>query len=75
MYPGEDYDQNNYPEYYYANKLFTTMAYATFWDKDLDKYEGDDAKYVSQSYNLGALPDYIKWDRLDCYLATKLVSR
>ena len=62
MYPGEDYDQNNYPEYYYANKLFTTMAYATFWDKDLDKYEGDNAKYVSQSYNLGALPDYIADD-------------
>ena len=62
MYAGEDYDQNNYPEYYYANKLFTTMAYATFWDKDLDKYEGDNAKYVSQSYNLGALPDYIKTD-------------
>ena len=60
MYPGEDYDQNNYPEYYYANKLFTNMAYATFWDKNLDKYEEDDAKYVSNSYNFGALPDYVK---------------
>ena len=55
----EDYDQNNYPEYYYANTLFTTMAYATFWDKNLDKYEENDAKYYSSSYNLGALPDYI----------------
>ena len=55
----EDYDQNNYPEYYYANTLFTTMAYATFWDKNLDKYEENDAKYSSNTYNLGALPDYI----------------
>ena len=62
MYPGEDYDQNNYPEYYYANKLFTVMGYAHFWDKDLDKYEEGDAKYQSQSYNLGALPDYIALD-------------
>ena len=32
-------DTPGYAESYYANGLFTTMAYATFWSKDVDIYE------------------------------------
>jgi len=32
-------DTPGYAESYYANGLFTAMAYATFWSKDVDIYE------------------------------------
>ena len=40
-------DEELYPEYYYANSLFTAMAYAEFWSKDIDKYAENDPKYGS----------------------------
>ncbi len=53
----EDYDQNNYPEYYYANRLFTVMGYAEFWDKGIDKYaEGEPKYYKHLVYSL--VPQY-----------------
>ena len=53
----KDYDQNNYPEYYYANNLFTVMGYAEFWDKDIDKYaEGKPKWGGSSAYSV--VPQY-----------------
>ena len=53
----QDYDQNDYPEYYYANRLFTVMGYAEFWDKDLDKYAEGIPKY-SDSGAFSVVPEY-----------------
>ena len=43
----KELDEELYPEYYYANSLFTSMAYAEFWSKDTDKYAENDPKYGS----------------------------
>ena len=47
-------DVGYYTESYYANTLFTQMAYATFWDKNLDIYSlgNKDGKYSSQVLSL-----------------------
>ena len=48
----KELDEELYPEYYYANSLFTTMAYAEFWSKDTDKYAENVPKYGSTVYSV-----------------------
>ncbi|MDA8852715.1 hypothetical protein N9I63_04935, partial [Hyphomicrobiales bacterium] len=48
----KELDEELYPEYYYANSLFTSMAYAEFWSKDTDKYAENDPKYASTVYSV-----------------------
>ena len=72
-------DKPGYADSYYANSLFTVMAYAAFWSKEVDIYELDpQGKYSSYAYSIsgifkesryGTTEDYIidqpSWGRDD----------
>ena len=47
----------DYADSYYANTLFTTMAYASFWSKDLDIYELEpqSGQYDSKVFSISGI--------------------
>ena len=49
-------DTPGYAESYYANSLFTVMAYAAFWSKDIDIYAlNPEGKYASFAYSISGI--------------------
>ncbi|MDC0184610.1 hypothetical protein OAI78_01715 [Rhodobiaceae bacterium] len=57
LHPFDGYpDIPGYAESYYANSLFTVMAYATFWSKEVDIYEtGLPQKYTSYAKSISGI--------------------
>ena len=51
-------DEALYPEYYYANTIFTNMAYAEFFSKNKDKYAEGNPKYASTAFSLVTKYDF-----------------
>ncbi|MDA8892627.1 hypothetical protein N9I86_02835, partial [Hyphomicrobiales bacterium] len=55
-FDGFNFDRD-YADSYYANTLFTTMAYASFWSKDLDIYELEpqSGQYDSKVFSISGI--------------------
>ena len=73
-HPFEGYpDTPGYAESYYANSLFTVMAYAAFWSKEVDIYESDIPKdYTSYADSISGILKDTQYGLKDDYLIALL---
>ncbi|MDA9034680.1 hypothetical protein N9H74_04150, partial [Hyphomicrobiales bacterium] len=61
-------DTSGYAESYYANTLFTVMAYAAFWSKDIDIYElNSPITFNSGTSSISGISKDTKYGFLDSY--------
>ena len=61
-------DTPGYAESYYANSLFTVMAYAAFWSKELDIYEsGLPQNYTSYADSISGISKDTQYGLQDVY--------
>lgn len=69
-HPFEGYpDVEGFAKSYYANGLFTVMAYANFWSKEVDIYELDPmGKYSSSAYSISGIFKEDRYGRTEDYI-------
>ena len=62
-------DTSGYAESYYANSIFTVMAYAAFWNKDTDIYEFNSPNtFNTYSFSISGISKDTKFGFTDSYL-------
>ncbi len=62
-------DTSGYAESYYANSIFTVMAYAAFWNKDIDIYEFNSPNTLNTySFSISGISKDTKFGFTDSYL-------